>query len=150
MVLKRKFSIIITIFLCLFAVLGLTSCSKSAYEKLSKDEKIVFDALVKASDTFKDPTSLRVIECSDIQEDSVNVLEYSCNFKYVEIHLRAINSYGASNTQWYQLCIESDNFELPVGYTAKISYSKLERGKNISVEKLNAALKERIKELGID
>lgn len=140
MVLKRKFSILLTMFVCLFALIGLTSCagsssSASAYDSLSSDEKLVFDALVMNINDFKDPASVKIVECSDVSGGSVH------------IKIKATNSFGGTITNWYNLCVEGNDW-IPTGYMLEMSVTG-HAGKTINIGNLNRALTEYLTDRGL-
>lgn len=100
MVLKRKFSILITMFVCLFALLGLTSCGgdskDSAYDKLTNEEKLLFDYFTENQlSYFKDPTSASFISAFVMYDN-----------KMVSFKVSGTNSYGGKTTSHYCVTIQ--------------------------------------------
>ena len=102
MVLKRKFSIIMTMLICLMLLFGLTACgdtsdSNNDYNQqtpqivLSEAEQEVYNSIVKSLYAFKNPASVTVLAVSG---------EMLIGGRYVKIS--AQNGFGGYSTSVYQ------------------------------------------------
>lgn len=94
MVLKRKFSILITMFVCLFALVGLTSCGSKT--KLSKHEQSFLD-------TFTQEMLLDLNNPSEVKILSIDWA--SCDGKIVTFKISGQNSFGGTLTGQYSLVV---------------------------------------------
>jgi hypothetical protein len=100
MVLKRKFSVLITLLICLFTLIGLTSCGNSSSTDntptqpeiiLSEAESEVYNSIIKSLYSFKNPGSVTVVAVGD---------ENFIGGRYVKIS--AQNGFGGYSTSIYQ------------------------------------------------
>lgn len=91
MVLKRKFSIFITMLVCLFALVGLTSCGTSGAEK--KVANFIIEEMI---ESYKDPSSVIVTSPSISKDGCV-----------AKCKIGGKNSYGSLNYTTYYLVLES-------------------------------------------
>lgn len=110
MVLKRKFSILITMFVCLFALVGLTSCGgnnansnvpEEPEDKYTETERNFVDALeFMLMDSLKDPSSLKI----------TRILKSYCGGKVIAFSCTASNSFGGTVSSDYIIITKA--FEL--------------------------------------
>ena len=102
MVLKRNFSIVMTMLICLMLLFGLTSCGYTSSSNdnneqqteqivLSDAEQEVYNSIVKSLYAFKNPASVTVIAVSG---------EKLIGGRYVKIS--AQNGFGGYSTSIYQ------------------------------------------------
>ena len=114
----------------------------SAYDQLSEDEKLVFDALTIALKNFYNPSKVRLLEAGAMGEDSIT------------IKVQGTNMAGGTITESYILYFKnhqdgynyySKRYKGDV-YKIDFSYSH----DDVSCSKINKALKEYWEEQGID
>lgn len=141
-------SLIVCMFVCIFSI-ALVGCS--AYNKLSLDEKIIFDMMSVSLTDFKNPGSVIL----------ANVNTYN-DMEQARIKITAQNSYGGSTTTEYVFMLKTYTGKskvFPKGaiyeYDDLFKFDSAEAridgqyflksendGKEYSVSKINAALKE--------
>lgn len=116
-------NILVTIAFVLL-VTTLSSCGKSAVEKLNDNERKVYDALIAYADnSSSDPTSIKLFKCSDPFEgkpenfcgyDSSGMCYFHCseadpNQDYVMVYLSTTNGYGGTTRDVYCMPINIDD-----------------------------------------
>ena len=108
MVLKRKFSILITMLVCLFALVELTSCgenntdSSEPEDKYTETERNFVDALdILFIDMLKDHSSLKITK----------ILGSWCDGKLIAFTCTSNNSFGGAVSSNYIIATKGFTFE---------------------------------------
>ena len=128
----------------LSAMCNVTVEAKSAYDSLSKNEKLFFDLFIKNINDFKDPASVRIVGFSTCPKEGSK----STSFK-----VSGSNSFGGTIQQNYTLTLENYTYTVAGWetkyYKGQLDESSLNFGvvsdgfcKDVSVQKINLALKE--------
>lgn len=155
---KKK--ILAALFLCVLSLAGCNSNQtnngnngvnevQTAYDQLTADEKLVFDALKMNLSNFYDQSSVRVVAAGTLR-----------NGYAVDLKIQAKNKLGGTITKIYTLYYKnhthtfSDGGELSynAGYMyepSSVVQQYFKEEKDVSVQRLNAALKEYFEDMGL-
>lgn len=113
----------------------------SAYDRLTPVEQDIYDALTMNRNGFKDPTSVKIRDASNIPPDP---------YKAIFLYIMGKNSYGAYVSDWYFLIYEdfdvyldeSGWYHATKGTISKAINDPAGGGTDVSIERLNAAIEE--------
>ncbi len=123
----------------------------SAIEKLNEDEKVIYNALLVASEQFYNPSGLRILELSKPFENGIGV--YNSHF-YVKI--QGVNKAGGTITDVFIITTENDEMfgagdvrDREVSIYPKLTEIPKELWEEEHVGNINRALKEHWEILGL-
>lgn len=89
----------------------------TAYEQLSDQEKILFEALVKMASDFYEPAALRLLEVGDLDRRAHYDREaYNYGPDTIVVRLQGENTLGGTLSHYYKVCIVAAD---PVSENAK-------------------------------
>lgn len=154
---KKK--ILVLLFL---GILPFTSCGvnggnntptvevESAYDKLTEDEKLVFNALKMNLSSFYEQSSVRIVAAGKL----------GTNTGHIDLKIQGKNKLGGTVTKIYTLCYKTTTWTSDSGKTytsyvgemyepSELVQSFFKEKDDVSIKRLNAALKEYFEDMGL-
>ena len=144
---------IISIILVVMSILVLCACNQSqpqsvtAYEELTEDEKLIFDALIIAVYDFYNPSKVRILETAGVNDDP--------DVGWVYLKVQGTNKAGGTITKGMCLAVKDgtdlhgDGRNDAIGVFAEVEYYWFDSSDEINCAKINKALTEYWEEQGL-